>query len=172
MRTAIILGILLVPQILLLWNATPLLIALKQDPQVAMLSGSYLKVISLGTPGYAIFEITRRWLQAQGLMLAPTLVVGITAPINIFLMWLLVWSKSKANIGFLGAPAATAITMDLMALLGLLYCYLRAPRIGWYGWSTACFRNLGENWKLGVAGYAMTASEWISWFVSDLVFAN
>lgn len=48
-------------------------------------------VLIFGLPGYAGFEISRRWLQAQGLMIIPTISLIIASPINVFLNWLLVW---------------------------------------------------------------------------------
>jgi Na+-driven multidrug efflux pump len=66
-----------------------------------------------------VFEVTRRWLQAQGLVsggslvsyktsgqrfrAAPTLVVFVVAPSNALLTYLLVWSPSF-GMGFVGAP--------------------------------------------------------------------
>lgn len=110
MRTTLIIGLILIPQFLILWNAHAILVLLKQDPQVAMLAGQYLKIISFGLPGYAIFEISRRWLQAQNLMLAPTYAVLVVAPINIFLNWFLVWSK-QAGIGFRGIHSSLRKTV-------------------------------------------------------------
>lgn len=79
MRTTCIIGLLLIPMYLVLWNSHFIFLILRQDPTVALLASEYLKIISLGLPGYALFEISRRWLQAQNLMLAPTYAVAITA---------------------------------------------------------------------------------------------
>ena len=57
----------MVPQSLILWNSRPLLLALRQDPEVARLASDYLKVITFAFPAYAYFECIRRWLQAQGI---------------------------------------------------------------------------------------------------------
>lgn len=159
LRTTLILSLILIPQFLILWNASSLLLLLRQDAEVASLAGLYLKIISFGLPGYGVFETSRRWLQAQGLMLAPTYAVILVAPINIFLNWFLVWSK-HAGLGFAGAPLATAISMNLMAVFTVGYCWLVAPRTGWGGFSKQILQDWGENWKLGVAGTAMVASEW------------
>lgn len=98
-----------------MFNGESILLALRQDPDVARLAGGYLKgeilpaafvlftrvlirvipcyrtVLTFGLPGYAGFEVMRRWLQAQGLMVIPTITLLIASPINIFLNWLLVW---------------------------------------------------------------------------------
>jgi MATE family multidrug resistance protein len=77
--------------------------------------------------------------------------VFVVAPINILITYVLVWSP-RFGLGFVGAPMASAISMDLMGLLMLLYCYLYAPRTGWGGFSMQVFRNWGENVRLGLSG--------------------
>lgn len=79
---------------------------------------------------------------------------------NVFLNWLLVWGPPATRIGFVGAPLATAISMDLMAVVAILYSYLFVPRDAWGGISMDIFSDLGINIRLGLAGTAMVASEW------------
>ena len=120
LRTAFLLTLQLVPQIFLFWHAEPLLLSLRQDPDVARLASDYLKVLSAGLPAYAYFECIKRWLQAQGaciflseggkrelmrqagLMHVPTILVCIVAPINILLNYLLVWLPAPIGLGYIG----------------------------------------------------------------------
>lgn len=110
----------MIPATIILLNGESLLLALRQDPEVARLAGQYLKVLVFGIPGYAGFEITRRWLQCQGLMIVPTLSLIVASPINILLNWLLVWGPDSVRIGFIGAPVSTAISFNVM--VGLARC--------------------------------------------------
>jgi MATE family multidrug resistance protein len=107
----------MIPATIVLLNGESLLLALRQDPEVARLAGQYLKVLVFGIPGYAGFEITRRWLQCQGLMIVPTLSLIVASPINILLNWLLVWGPDGVRIGFIGAPVSTAISFNVMVSL-------------------------------------------------------
>lgn len=91
LRTAFLAFLVCIPASVVMWHGERLLLALGQDPIVANLAGSYLKILIIGLPGYTLFEIMRRWLQAQGLMAVPTASLLIASPINIFLNWLLVW---------------------------------------------------------------------------------
>lgn len=116
-RTSILLMILFIPELLVFWNAEPIFLFLRQDPSVAAAASDYLRVLSFGLPGYAVFEVTRRWLQAQQLMYPPTLVVFFVAPLNALLSYFLVWGPEPYRLGFLGAPAATAFSFNLMGLL-------------------------------------------------------
>ncbi len=88
---------------------------MRQDPDVAHHAATYLKVISFGIPGYSAFECLRRWLQAQGLMVAPVLALLVAAPLNLVLNWLLVWGPVDwLRLGFVGAPLASALSMHIM----------------------------------------------------------
>jgi MATE family multidrug resistance protein len=157
-RTALLLACMLPFQFAFSWASEPVLLALGQDPEVSRLASQYLRVLSFGYPGYAAFEVLRRWLQAQGLMTPPAVAIAIIAPVNILLQWLLVWGPGA--IGFLGAPLATAISFTGMALVTALYCYLYAPRTCWAGFDKEALRNLGPNLKLGFAGVLAVSSEW------------
>jgi MATE family multidrug resistance protein len=59
------------------------MIRLRQNPELAHLSGSFMKVYWFGAPGYAVFEALKRFQQAQNIFNAATYVLLITAPLNI-----------------------------------------------------------------------------------------
>lgn len=90
MRTAVIIYASLIPASILLWFGEDILLALKQDAEVAHLAGQYIRVYLAGIPLLAGYELIRRWLQVQGLILIPTLVLFIAAPLCLTLNYLLV----------------------------------------------------------------------------------
>lgn len=109
-RMATIVAMML-PGIAAIWLISEqLLLLLGQDPIVAALAGTYLRILAIGLPGYAGFEICRRYLQAQGLFHAPTVVLLFVSPLNAFLNWLLVWGPDSVRLGFIGAPIASVIS--------------------------------------------------------------
>jgi MATE family multidrug resistance protein len=67
------------------------LILPREDHEIALLAGQYLRIILIGLPGYACFEAGKRYVQAQGLFHASLHVLLICAPLNAFLSWYLVW---------------------------------------------------------------------------------
>lgn len=150
------LAVLFVPQLLFCWFSGAILLALRQDPEVARLAGLYLRTFAFALPGYATLEVTRRWLQGQGLLLVPTFCLILGAPLNIALNVLLVWGPDWARIGFVGAPLASAISFTVMGAASLLYCVFFAPRVCWGGWPTAAgffdARGFGDNVRFGVSG--------------------
>lgn len=119
LRTFVILLCMIIPQAIIFWNAEAILLLMRQDPRVAERAGVYLKILSFSLPGYAGFECCRRYLQAQGLMSACTVTLLVTAPVNALLNYLLVWGPDFCRLGFVGAPLATAISMNLMVSFSL-----------------------------------------------------
>ncbi|SJX62137.1 uncharacterized protein SRS1_12986 [Sporisorium reilianum f. sp. reilianum] len=161
----------ILPLILAVWlNAEAILIRIGQDPEVAYLAGRYLAVLSIGLPGYALFEVCRRYLQAQGLMHAPTIVLIFVSPLNAIANYLLVWGPESIRLGFIGAPLASALSMWLMAVLCFLQCVL-GPRDAWDGFTTAAFKwdGIKPVLSLGFAGMISLAAEWWAWEIVGLV---
>jgi MATE family multidrug resistance protein len=71
-----------------IWSES-ILLALKQDPQVAHYAATYLKWSLLGLPAYGFNNIARRYFQSQGLFNVPTHITLVVAPINVLLNYLL-----------------------------------------------------------------------------------
>lgn len=80
---------------------------------------------------------------------AITILVCLVAPFNAGLNFYLVWIAPDRPDMF-GAPLATAVSIDLLALLALLYCVLFVPRAAWAGFSLSIFSwKIMDNIKLG-----------------------
>ncbi|GAA5877766.1 hypothetical protein JCM3774_000749 [Rhodotorula dairenensis] len=169
-RTYLICLVVAIPQCIFFYNAEWILRdGLRQDPAVAKFAAQYLRIMAFAIPGYAGFECIRRWLQAQGLMVAPVLALVVAAPINIALNYFLVVGPiDSIRLGFVGAPIASCVSINLMFLTMLLYSILRAPRDAWGGWTPNVLSGLGLNVKLGLAGVGMVGSEWWSWEIVGL----
>ncbi|KAL5498226.1 ERC1_2 [Sanghuangporus vaninii] len=162
-RMAVIMGIILIPISSIWLYAEPILLLLRQDPEVASLSALYLRSALLGLPAYSFNQISRRYFQSQGYFSVPTRVTMIVAPINAFLNYLLVWGPESIRLGFIGAPIASAISFNLIALFSILYGIFWVPKTAWYPLSRRMFTSLGILVQLGIAGVGQVASEWWSW---------
>ena len=68
-----------------------ILMRIVPEKEIAELAGLYLKILILGAPGYACFESSKRFVQAQGKFAANMYVLFIAAPLNVLLHWLFVW---------------------------------------------------------------------------------
>ncbi|KAF8699910.1 Multidrug oligosaccharidyl-lipid polysaccharide flippase, partial [Rhizoctonia solani] len=162
-RMMVLVTLILVP-ILFIWlNAEAILLKLRQEPAIAHLAGVYLRWFSFSLPGQAISIILRRFYQAQGLVHIPTMIMAVTAPINALLCWLLVWGPESVNAGFIGAPIASSLSFNLMAIISLVYARWFIPNTAFHPINRQCFREIGKLFRLGLSGVGQIASEWWSW---------
>ncbi|KAI5118900.1 hypothetical protein M0805_002816 [Coniferiporia weirii] len=167
-RMSVVIATTLIPIAAIWYNAETILLYARQDPEIAHLAAIYLRWSLFGLPAYAVNQVARRYFQSQGLFDLPTRVLVIVAPINVLLNYLLVWGPAWLRFGFVGAPLAAAISVNLGAFLLISYGILFAPRVAWHPFSKRAFTNLGVLFRLGLAGVGQTASEWWSWELAGL----
>ncbi|KDQ10326.1 hypothetical protein BOTBODRAFT_36427 [Botryobasidium botryosum FD-172 SS1] len=167
-RMMVVASIAIIPMLSVWQNGEYILLKLGQEPEVARLAGLYLKWSSLELHAYAFNNISRRYYQSIGLAHVPSMIIMVVAPINVVLQYLLVWGPAPIGLGFIGAPIATAISMNLISILSLSYGVFFAPRTAWSPISSNSFKGLGVLVRLGLAGIGQTASEWWSWEIIGL----
>ncbi|RCI09508.1 hypothetical protein L249_4087 [Ophiocordyceps polyrhachis-furcata BCC 54312] len=143
-----------------------ILVHIVPDPDSARLAGQYLKIMILAIPSIILFEVGKRFLQAQGLFRATTLVLVAAAPLNILINWLLVW---KAGLGFIGAPIAVVITENLLPVLLILYVIFIDGSQCWGGFSKRALTNWWPMIKLALPGMIMVEAEWMAFEALTLI---
>ncbi|GMG52146.1 unnamed protein product [Ambrosiozyma monospora] len=89
-----------------------------ESETVVRLTQLFLRILILGGPPYILFENGKRFLQAQGIFDAGTYILTITAPINVFLNWLLVYSDT-CGLGYIGSPIASRLLTGMICLYWL-----------------------------------------------------
>ncbi|KAK4701350.1 multidrug resistance protein, MATE family, partial [Phenoliferia sp. Uapishka_3] len=164
-RCFLALGLLVIPNTLLWWFIRPVLLLLGQSESLAVNCQAFLRVLSLGAPGYVAFESVKKFLQVQGIMHASTLVLLVTSPINILLNYFFVY---HTRLGFLGAPAATSITYWLSFFLLVGYCKFLKGSECWGGWSRQCLQRLPAFYRLAIPGILHVATEWYAFEIVAL----
>ncbi|KAI5805138.1 mate-domain-containing protein [Geopyxis carbonaria] len=158
--------------IIVLWQFSEgILNAIVLEPELAAFAGLYLRILSLGAPGFAIFEASKRFVQAQGLFTASTYVLLFCAPINALLNYFLVWHPT-IGIGYAGAPVAVVITNWLMPLFLFLYVKFVQGMECWGGFSKRGFTNWWPMIKLAVPGFIMLEAEYLAFEILTLVAAR
>ncbi|KAG9313750.1 mate-domain-containing protein [Chiua virens] len=168
-RMVVLQLIALVPIYAIWLNSEPLLLALRQDPEVARYASIYLKWASLSLPAYAFNCISRRYFQAQGLFDVPARIVVFVAPINMLLSYLLVWGPDPIRLGFIGAPIATSISYNLVSVASVIYGIFFVERTAWHPISSRCLTSLGSLARLSLGSVGQVASEWWSWELVGLI---
>jgi multidrug resistance protein, MATE family len=74
-----------------------------------------------------------------------------------------VWGPEPFALGFIGAPLATSISINLVSFCSILYGIFYVPNTAWHPICRKSFQNLGVLVKLGLASVGQVASEWWSW---------
>lgn len=151
-----------IPVNLIWWFSGPILNLFVPNPELTRLAQLYLRIISIGSPGYILFETGKRFLQAQGIFHAAQYVLFICTPLNALLNYLLVWDPT-IGIGFIGAPLATAINYCVMALLLFLYVIFIDGKKCWNGLRIKeSFTNWGPMVALALPGVVMVEAEFLA----------
>lgn len=158
-----------VPCALFWWYSGSLLKYVIDSEKVLELTTKFLRILVAGGPAYIFFENGKRFLQAQGIFEAGTGILFISAPINIFLSWYLVWNETY-GLGYIGAPIAVVINFWVMSLLLVLYVMFVDGSKCWFGLSK--LKNLFQNWgqlsHLAIPGIIMLESEYVAYEIMTL----
>ncbi|KAJ3770568.1 multidrug Oligosaccharidyl-lipid polysaccharide flippase [Lentinula raphanica] len=174
-RMAVLYLLLLVPMLCIWLNAEKVLVLLRQDKEVARLAGRYLAMLAFGLPAFSFNTIAKRYFQAQGLFSIPTKIGTIVAGTNVLLTGALGMSLAPyLHLGFDGAPLATSISYNLVALGSAFWGWRiedydnfcdNEMRPAWHPLSMRALHptGLGTLLTLGLGGVGQTASEWWAW---------
>ncbi|RGP80417.1 mate efflux family [Fusarium longipes] len=165
-RMTCFLFVLSVPVAVFYWFSEGVIRAVVPEPESARLASQYLRVMIFSIPGFILFEGGKRFTQAQGLFRATTYVLLIVAPFNVFLSWLLVW---KLQWGFVGAPAAVAISNNLLPIFLFLYVRFINGRQCWGGFSRRALSNWWIMIRLALPGMIMVEAEWLAFEILTLM---
>lgn len=154
------------------WASSPQLLAIVvPELDLARMAGKFLRVLLFGSPGYALFEAGKRFVQAQGLFHGPLLVMLIGLPMDILLNWLFVF---KLGWGFTGAALDLSITRDIFPVMLLAYMLLISPSSlkCCVGFGKSTFQDWGLVVKLSVPGIFMVETEWLAFELQTLAASH
>ncbi|KAJ5133577.1 MATE efflux family protein [Penicillium atrosanguineum] len=155
--------------IIALWSAADIILPAllpTKDPSLAILTSRYLQVVAFGAPAYAMFESSKRYMQAQGVYTASFFILLICSPINAFMNWFLVWNRGW---GFIGAPIALALTDYLLLYSLFLYVYLGSHDKCWTGFTWQALCNWGPMVRLAFPGLLSVQAESLAYGANTLV---
>ncbi|NP_001274473.1 solute carrier family 47 member 2, tandem duplicate 2 isoform X2 [Danio rerio] len=155
----------------LLINTEPILLAVRQSPNVASLSQLYVKIFMPALPATFMYQLQGLYLQNQGIIW-PQVITGaagniLNALINYVFLYLL-------DLGVPGSAAANAISQYSLAVI--LYTYIRCMglhKATWDGWSWDCLQEWGSFIRLALPSMLMLCAEWwtyeIGGFLAGLI---
>lgn len=168
-RCTYLLLILFIPMAgLWVFGSYPLLIKIigndGENEKMCQLASQYLRILSIGIPGFIMFENGKHYLQSQGIFHASTMILSVCAPMNAILNYLLVWNKS-IGLGFIGAPISVVITNWVMCISLLGYIFFID---GYQCWPKQPLHDkiFITNWQrminLSIPGVLMIEAEWFA----------
>ncbi|XP_054635102.1 multidrug and toxin extrusion protein 1-like isoform X2 [Dunckerocampus dactyliophorus] len=136
----------------------PLLLAVKQSPDVARLSQLYVKIFMPALPAAFMYQLQGRYLQNQGIIW-PQVITGVIGNIlNAVNNYVFLY---PLDLGVAGSAAANAISQYLLAVVLFVYiCWRGLHKATWEGWSLDCLQEWGPFVKLAVPSMLMLCLEW------------
>nr|XP_023010199.2 multidrug and toxin extrusion protein 1 isoform X1 [Maylandia zebra] len=142
----------------ILINTEPLLLAVKQSPEVASLSQLYVKIFMPALPAAFMYHLQGRYLQNQGIIWPQVITGAIGNVFNAIFNYVLI---HQLDLGVAGSAAASAISQYLLASVLFIYMYLRGlHKATWAGWSLDCLQEWGPFAQLAVPSMLMLCLEW------------
>ncbi|KAF0727816.1 hypothetical protein Ae201684P_004222 [Aphanomyces euteiches] len=157
----------LVPVTLLNVFSGHILVFLGQDPVIASHAQSFLFFSSLGLPGFCIYNILKKMLQAHNVV-QPMAIISILG--NVIHLSLGYYLTYYTSVGLIGPAISRAIAYTGMTLLMFLYLAWNPLYKTWelrWSWAAAT-SHLGQFFKYGVPGMLMMMTEWAAFEILTL----
>ncbi|KAJ1675167.1 ethionine resistance protein [Spiromyces aspiralis] len=142
-----------------LWNIEWILVAARQDPEIARLCGQFMRIYLFSALPWMLFECIRRFVQAQGDMKASTKLLVFIAPLHAVTTYLLVLSP-WFGLGYVGSPLACCVTNWLMLITLVVYISRSKAREAWGGFDYRCVHGISEFYKVALPSAAMVCCDW------------
>jgi len=158
----IVLGLAMVPVSIISWYTEAFLVMTGQPAQVAKFAGRFSRILLPGIPSMYVYEMVKKVMQAQNVVLPMVYVAVISNVVNLLLG---VYLTFFTSLGFDGAAIARLVSevMLPLSLLPYFICNPHIPAEWWPGWQAKqAVHHLGTFLRLGLPGAAMMLLEWWS----------
>ncbi|GMF43628.1 unnamed protein product [Phytophthora fragariaefolia] len=158
----IVLGLAMIPVFLINWYTEAFLLMLGQPAEVAKFAGRFSQILLPGIPAMYVYEMLKKVMQAQNVVLPMVYIAVISNLVNLGLG---VFLTFYTPLGFDGAAIARLVS-EIVLPLCLVPYYMWNPHIPaewWPGWQPKeAVNHLGKFWELGLPGMLMMLLEWWS----------
>jgi len=158
-RGKVVVSLVMIPVIILYFFADKILIALDQDPEIAIIARRYCIVLIPGIYAQSLFDATRKFLSAQ-FEIKMNLYIQLCTLILHFLwcyLFIVVFDWREV-----GAAIATNITYIVNMICLDLYCYnsKKMQRTHKLMPDRRSLENIGTYLAIGIPGACMLCFEW------------
>ncbi|KAM4583743.1 multidrug and toxin extrusion protein 1-like [Odontesthes bonariensis] len=155
-------------------NTEPLLLAVRQSPEIARLSQMYVNIFMPALPASFMYQLQGRYLQNQGIIWPQVITGAIGNILNTIINYVFLF---RLNLGVAGSAAANAISQYLLAVVLFAYICLRGlHKATWGGWSLDCLQEWGPFVHLAIPSMLMLCLEWwifeVGGFLAGIIGEN
>ncbi|CAH0520206.1 unnamed protein product [Peronospora belbahrii] len=158
----IVLGLAMIPVFIINWYTEAFLVMTGQPAQVAKFAGRFSRILLPGIPAVYVYEMVKKVMQAQNVVLPMVHIAVISNLVNLLLGIYLTFFTS---LGFDSAAIARLLSEVVLPLCLIPY-FMWNPHIPaewWPGWQAKqAVHHLGTFLRLGLPGAAMMLLEWWS----------
>ncbi|KAM7412898.1 hypothetical protein PAMA_020334 [Pampus argenteus] len=155
----------------ILINTEAILLAFRQEPEVARLSQMYVMIFLPALPAEFMYSLEARYLQNQSIIWPQVITGFMVNLLNVLINYIVLF---QLNMGIAGSAVANTISQFAMA--GFLYAYIMwkgLHKATWKGWSKECLRDWDSYIYLAVPSMVMMCVEWwtyeIAGFLAGLI---
>ncbi|XP_071754215.1 multidrug and toxin extrusion protein 1 [Centroberyx gerrardi] len=139
-------------------NTQPILLAVRQSPEVARLSQLYVNIFMPALPAAFMYQLQGRYLQNQGIMWPQVITGAMGNVLNVITNYIFLY---RLDLGVAGSAAANAISQYSLAVFLYVYiCFRGLHKATWEGWSQDCLQEWGPFIHLAIPSMLMHCLEW------------
>uniref|UniRef100_A0AAV1UUY1 Transporter n=1 Tax=Peronospora matthiolae TaxID=2874970 RepID=A0AAV1UUY1_9STRA len=158
----IVLALAMIPVCAINWYTEAILLLIGQPEQVARFAGRFSRILLPGIPAMYVYEMVKKAMQAQNIVLPMVYIAVISNLVNALLG---VYLTFFTSLGFDGAAIARLCSQVVLPLCFIPY-FTRNPQLSaewWPGWQPKeAIHHLSTFLRLGLPGAAMMLLEWWS----------
>ncbi|XP_032902254.1 multidrug and toxin extrusion protein 2-like [Amblyraja radiata] len=166
-RAILILMVFCCPCWALFINTEKILLAARQDPEVARLCQLYVTIFIPALPAVFLYQIQVRYLQNQGIIM-PQVFTGIVANVLSVVMnysFLIV-----LKLGVVGSACANLISQYCQTIVLLVYIRWRRLYVHtWGGWTRDCLQDWGSFLQLAIPSMVMFCIEFWAYEIGSFL---
>ncbi|CAN9501350.1 unnamed protein product [Ophioblennius macclurei] len=142
----------------ILINTQPILLAVKQDPEVARTAQLYVKIFMPALPAAFMYQLQGRYLQNQGIVWPQVIAGAMGNVINVITNYVFL---SVLDLGLAGSATANVISQYALAVFLWVQINIRGlHKASWFGWSLECLQEWGPFLQLAIPSMLMFCLEW------------
>ncbi|KAM9348252.1 multidrug and toxin extrusion protein 1-like [Symphorus nematophorus] len=139
-------------------NTQPILLAVRQNPEVARLSQLYVKIFMPALPAAFMYQLQGTYLQNQGIIWPQVISGAVGNILNAISNYIFL---NVLDLGVTGSAAANTISQYSLAVFLFMYiCFRGLHKATWDGWSRDCLQEWGPFLKLAIPSMLMHCLEW------------